>query len=290
MLEFQKMNELVNPSPDPEPSGEQHMKLHRTLFALLVALTTTALPLAAQTKDFSQHIVWNGPMAIFIPGKLLDGADLKTFPVPQNQLEDLIALEREKRELRLQASSQVDACIKLAEAGLSSWSRQAARTVGVGELLANRAFVFRGTVVATEAGWKNEFVPRVVTLVYITVEELLACDFGHLEGIRQTSIGDTIAIEMDKGSFEMNGLRLCNATDDILDIPKVGDMVIGAGFPYQFDPYYAGPGEIFRIHLGEVLPQPYEDLGLREPKALWRIRENLGADLIPSQTCEGSTP
>jgi hypothetical protein len=140
------------------------------------------------------------------------------------------------------------------------------------------------------SGWKTAFTPRAVTLVYIQIEKILLCRLGYLQDTRRVDVGDIVAVEMDKASFEINGLRVCNETDDILAVPKAGDEVVATGVPSAFDPYYAGQGAIFPIHLGEILPQPYEGLGRREPVALAQAQEDLGVALTPLTSCEGLVP
>lgn len=269
------------------------MKLYRTLFSLLATLATAALPLAGQTKDFSQHIVWwdtDQRNARFVPGALLDGADLKNFQVPETQLKNLITRLENERNTRLQTFAGGSSCNKYTDSGLSAWSSVTGKDVGVTDFLSSKLVAFRGTVLELVPGWKIEFVPRVVTLVYIEVEEILVCNLRYLPGTRRIDAGDIVSVEMDKGSFEMNGLRVCNDTDDLLTVPKAGDEVVATGVPSAFDPYYAGPGAVFPIHLGEILPQPYEGLGRREPVSLAQTQETLGVALTPLSGCEALVP
>jgi hypothetical protein len=293
MLEFQKMNDPANPSPNPEHPGEHHMKLHRTLLALLATLATTALPLAAQTKDFSQHIVWRDAgqlSARFIPSAMLDGADLKELPLHGMQLTDLVNRLENERRLRLQGFAEGQRCDQDSEAGLSTWTSLTGKDIGVAQYLSSKALAFQGIVMDVVPGWKTGFGARPVTLVYIQIGEILACDLGYLQDTRRVEVGNIVAVEMDKASFEINGLRVCNETDDILAVPKAGDEVVATGVPSAFDPHYAGPGAIFPIHLGEILPQPYEGLGRREPVALAQAQEDLGVALTPLTSCEGLVP
>jgi hypothetical protein len=259
----------------------------------LATAALPALPLAAQTKDFSQHIVWwdaEHHTAKFIPGALLDSPDLKELPIPLNQIEDLLERQQAKQHTRLQESTAFSACSRVSESGLATWTPLTGKDAGITEFLASVLMAFRGTVLDVVPGWKTGLGARVVTLVYMEVSGVLVCNLGHLRDTRRVDAGDIVAVEIDKGSFEMGGMQFCNETDNILTVPKAGDEVVATGVPSAFDPYYAGPGAIFPVHLGEILPQPYEGLGRREPVALAQTQEDLGVALTPLTSCEGLVP
>jgi hypothetical protein len=263
--------------------------LRRTIIVLVVLVFNSAgawagggedlktIPLADQPQDLVNHIVWEQKRAqfpTFLPAPILQREGFEGI-----SMDPSVVAELENR-LRLEASRQPGATIRcslMSETSIAKQSDPNGRTLA--ELLESMPLTARGTVRAVVPGWA---LGTVMTMVYVEVEEILSC---RPEWSSRTVMpGDVVSTTMDVGSFELEGLTICNDTAKAARVPAPGDQVIIAGIPKAEDRYFLGPfGVPFLIEDGRVLPQPLTRFRW-EPVPLTELREALGG---PLSICPG---
>lgn len=241
---------------------------------------------------YSEHVIWSSShpdRTEFIPVAQLQEAARSSLPVDPGELyavEVMIRLSRaharQGEEIDCEHSSGV------ANPRPSSDARSFV------DLLQFLPFTGYGAVTEVVLGLARG---HVVTMVYVEVEEIWGCqrpggawleetcDCPEPAGTRTIAVGDVVAVLQQKGRIEVDGEILCEATDEILDTPKVGTKIVfGGGTFAVIDPHFIGRGLLFPVADGQILPEPYEWLSERVAQPFAEVRAQMQPGL---QTCEG---
>lgn len=153
------------------------------------------------------------------------------------------------------------------------------------EFLRDAPLAVFGQVIESVPGWRVDGL-RLVTLIYVKVDEILACNVDKdSSDYRTVEPGDVVAVEVWTGKLEIDGEVLCSWIESE-PIPPVGRQVVAVGFPEAADPYWINHGWFFEIHQDRVLPASYRAVAWPEFRPLWTpVHESLD----PVSECPLST-
>lgn len=233
-------------------------------------------------KELLEHVVWEGErpqVPIFLPAAVLERHGPSGIGMDEERRR---RLEQHLEFLRRREPSQAQSipCSLVSESGISEVPNDVGRTVV--EALETSGFAALGRVLARVPGWGPD---RAVTMVYVEIEELLHCG-EYFTGL-PLAPGDVVGVTEEQGSFELEGVRVCNDTASALTIPPPGERVIVAGNREHDDPYFAGHRAILLpVEAGRVLPQPYSSIRW-EPMPYQDLMQMLGG---PVSQCRAARP
>jgi hypothetical protein len=126
--------------------------------------------------------------------------------------------------------------------------------------------VVRGGVTATVAGWST-WVRRVVTMVYVRVEEVLN---SPKSGVR---VGDVVIYEEDHGSIQVHGAPICTDGPPGLYGTAVGDELLIAAAHWENDPDLLILPYVFPMENRKVSSKAFVPVGKAPSVALEDLRQ-----------------
>jgi hypothetical protein len=103
-------------------------------------------------------------------------------------------------------------------------------------------------------GWNGK---SVGTMIYARVLEIIACN--ELKDQRRVQVGDIVSTSVAVGKIEVDGVTLCDKTEQAVTLPDPGSKVLLTGLPISTDAYFLGGSQPFFLITGDrVEPQRYD--------------------------------